>query len=348
MPSSDFSVGNAGNDDGAGQRMKLLITGVSGFIGSNAARILTGRGYAVRGLTLARGPWEAAALEALEEAEVEVHVGSITDPAVVRAAVREMDAVLHLAAAQGEVEAGEQHFHAVNVEGVGHVLEEAATAGVRRVVHVSTIGVHGAPTTVVTEDTACAPTNVYGQSKLEGERRVRMAPEGLETVVLRVPETYGPGDSRLRKLFALTHRGRFPLIGSGGNIHQPLYVDDLVDAFDRALQVPAASGMTLVLGGPEALTTREMIRVVAQVVGGRAPRIPIPMTLMAPLAVSMEAACRPLGIAPPLHPRRLDFYRKSFRIDASKARDVLNWTPTTRFVEGARRTAEWYKERGFL
>ncbi len=328
--------------------MKLLVTGVTGFIGSRLAPRLVERGYAVRGLALARNESEKAAARELDASGVEFTLGSVTDPDVVREAARGAEAAIHLAAAQAEMNVPDQHYRDVNVDGVRALLEACREAGVRRVVHASTIGVYGVPNGVVNESTPCAPANIYGRSKLEGEEVARQGNGEVETVVIRVPEIYGPGDRRLLKLFGPVKRGRFPIIGNGLNIHQPMYVYDLIDGLTRALTVPEAAGQLFVFGGPEELTTNEMAAKVAAAVGVDPPRLRLPMAPLLLVATIMEKTLRPLGIQPPLHRRRLDFYRKSFRIDANKARDVLQFEPATAFEAGAVATAQWYEEQGLI
>lgn len=328
--------------------MKLLVTGGTGFIGSQTTPVLSQGRVATRVLALVEHPWEGENAERLKELGIDVRLGSVTDPEFVDRAVEGMDTVLHLAAAQGDMSLSDEHYHHVNVEGTRILLDACTRHGVRRFVHGSTVGVYGNPTGQVSVDSPPAPTNIYGITKLEGERAVRTWEGGPERVVLRLPETYGPGDRRLLKLFGPVKRGRFPMIGNGKNLHQPIYVQDLVPLFQLALDSPAAVNDLFLVGGPRAITTTEMVDAVVTAVGGSPPRLRIPMAPMAALAVAMERTLRPLGIDPPLHTRRLDFYRKSFSIDAGKARDVLGYVPATDFREGAKATARWYEDRGLI
>src|SRR5581483_6942942 len=141
-------------------------------------------------------------------------------------------------------------------------------------------------------------------------------------------------------------KGRFPILGNGENLHQLIYVDDLCRGLLAACTVPAANRETVVLAGAEKITTNEMVSAVSEAVasGKRAMRAPLWPFLLA--AMVFESTFSPLGLKPPLHRRRLDFFRKSFSFSNEKAERVLGFRPQVSFREGARRTAEWYQANG--
>src|SRR4029077_10289987 len=113
-----------------------------------------------------------------------------------------VDLVFHLAAAQHEAGVPDRYFEEINVGGTRNVLDAACAAGVRRLVHGSTIGVYDAsPGVTVSERTPLAPRNIYGATKLAGEGVVREQGGRIGWVIARIGETYGPGDRRLLKLF---------------------------------------------------------------------------------------------------------------------------------------------------
>jgi nucleoside-diphosphate-sugar epimerase len=241
----------------------------------------------------------------------------------------------------------DDRFREVNVEGTRVVLDECAVAEVGRVVHGSTIGVYGPTDGLVDESTPCRPHNIYGQSKLEGER-LALSHDGAPLTVVRIPEIYGPGDRRLLKLFRALRKGRFFHIGTGRNLHDLLYVDDLVEGLLRTAVNERAVGEVFQFGGPTPLTTDEMIAAVAAAVGADAPRLRVPLWPLLAVGTVMEFTLRPLGIQPPLHRRRLDFFRNSFELSTVKAREVLGFRPQVSFDDGARATAEWYGAEGLL
>ncbi|HEX2100713.1 MAG TPA: NAD-dependent epimerase/dehydratase family protein, partial [Candidatus Synoicihabitans sp.] len=280
---------------------------------------------------------------------IEFIEGTVTDAAALARAAEGMKVIYHLAAAQHEANVPEAHFAAINVAGTRNVLAAAAAAGAARVVYGSTIGVYGASgAEPVHEQTPLQPDSAYGRTKLAAEEVVRGAAPEITTAIVRITETYGPGDYRLLKLFRGIARRRFIRIGSGANLHHPIYIDDLVEALRQAAAAPAAVTGPLVVCGPTPLSTDAMIDAVARAVDAAPPRVHWPMAPFQGAATLCERVCVPLGLHPPLHRRRLDFFRKSFAFNGSEARRQLNFTPQVDFETGAQRTAQWYRERQLL
>lgn len=326
-----------------------LVTGGMGFIGSRLALRLSEQGESVRVLGLTRSPAEQENTRVLKSAGAEVWEGSVTDPDQVRRACAGIDVVYHLAAAQHEANVPDRHFHDVNVLGTRNVLEAAVSEGVDRFVHGSTIGVYGSSASgPVTDSTPLSPDNIYGVTKLAGEQEVEQRRSDLRVAIIRISETYGPGDRRLLKLFRGISAGRFVRIGSGRNLHHPVYVDDLVDGLRRAAEDPSAVQGPVVLAGPNAVSSDEMISAIAAAVGKAPPRIRVPLWPLMAAAVVLETIMKPMGLQPPLHRRRMNFFTKSFRFDPDAAAMKLGFRPEVDFASGAAKTAEWYRSHGLL
>ncbi len=329
--------------------MRIFLTGGSGFIGSRLVPLAIAAGHAVTVVTPINTPAERARCDALGKAGIKLVIAPLEDAAVIARELQGNDVVIHLAAAQHEAEQPESYFHRINVEGTRNLLDLAAKAGVRRFVHGSTIGVYGsAASGSLDEQSPLAPDNPYGRTKAAAEQVLRELQSSMEWAIVRISETYGPGDMRLLKLFRGVRKGRFPILGNGENLHQLIYVDDLCRGLLAACTVPAANRETVVLAGAEKITTNEMVSAVSEAVasGKRAMRAPLWPFLLA--AMVFESTFSPLGLKPPLHRRRLDFFRKSFSFSNEKAERVLGFRPQVSFREGARRTAEWYQANGFL
>ncbi len=329
--------------------MKALVTGATGFIGSRLALRCLAEGDAVRALGQVRGPVEAENAKVLEASGAELAVASVRDRERLAELCHGIDVVFHLAAAQHEANVPDRHFHEVNVEGTGHVVDASLAAGVRRFVHGSTIGVYGGPSDApISESSPLVPDNVYGVTKLAGEEVVRSSAGRLPFVIVRIGETYGPGDQRLLKLFRGIERGVFLRIGSCENLHALVFIEDLVDALRRAAHGDTALGRTFVIADPHPATTAQMIESIAKALDRRAPRLRVPMAPLLLLAGALEALLRPLGMQPPLHRRRMDFFRKSFAFRGEEARQLLDWRPTVDLDTGMRETARCYREAGLL
>ncbi|MCG6872503.1 MAG: NAD-dependent epimerase/dehydratase family protein [Gammaproteobacteria bacterium] len=327
--------------------MKILVTGGTGFIGARLVQMCRERGDEVRVLAQANTAAEEANLAGLRADGVAVTLGSITDPAAVGAAVEGMQQVFHLAAAQHEAGRPDEHFRQVNIEGTRFLLEAAATAGVQRFVHGSTIGVYGSLEGEISETSECRPDNIYGRSKLDGEAVVAGFARRLPVVTVRISETYGPGDRRLLKLFRAIHSGMFFMMGPGTNLHQLIFVDDLVEGMLAAAR-SSGSGEIFLLGGPERLSTNEMASAIGEALGKPPWRFRAPLWPFTTTAVVLEALCRPLGIQPPLHPRRMDFFRKTFTLDTGRAAARIGFRPAVKFREGVARTLAGYREAGLM
>jgi nucleoside-diphosphate-sugar epimerase len=329
--------------------MRIFLTGGSGFIGSRLAPLAVESGHAVTVVTPINTPAEQARCDALAKAGIKLVIAPLEDTAVLTRELQGQDVVIHLAAAQHEAEQPESYFHRVNVEGTRTLLDLATKAGVRRFVHGSTIGVYGsAASGNLDEQSPLAPDNPYGRTKTAAEQVVRQLESPMEWAIVRISETYGPADMRMLKLFRGVQKGRFPVIGDGRNLHQLIYVDDLCRGLLAACTAPAANKQTVVLAGAEKITTDEMVAAVGEAVGNRkrAPHVPLWPFVLA--AVVFESTFSPLGLKPPLHRRRLDFFRKSFSFSTARAEQALGFRPQINFREGARRTAEWYRANGHL
>lgn len=329
--------------------MKILVTGGSGFIGSRLALAARGQGHDIVVAGQLNSDAERARAQELAKAGLRLDQGPLQDPAYARRVADECEVVIHLAAAQHEANVADGYFFDVNVNGTRTLLEAAKQAGVRRFVYGSTIGVYGdAGGQTLDENTAPRPANVYGRSKLHAEEVVNSYRDVLETCIVRISETYGPGDFRLLKLFRALHRRRFFIIGSGLNRRQVIHVQDLARGLMLAATSPAAVGETFIMAGRETMTTRDMVQQVASALDRSPPSLRIPMWPFLAAATVFEKTLSPLGIQPPLHRRRLDFFRKSFVFSAAKAQKLLDFTPAVSFAAGAIETAQWYRDQGYL
>jgi nucleoside-diphosphate-sugar epimerase len=325
---------------------RVLVTGAAGLAGSHLVRRLHAGGRPVRALVRPRGD-----VSRLEGLAVEVVEADVRDAASVARAMRGVDVVVHAAASFRKESVARTEFLEVNRDAVGVVIRAARDAGVRRVVHVSTVGVHGAVARPPADESApLEPGDAYQRSKLEGENLARREFErgGVEGVIVRPVGIYGPGDTRFLKMFRLIARGRFVLFGGGRVLYHLTWVEDLAAGLELAALHPAAAGETFILGGAEYVTLETFARLVAEALGARPPRLKLPVWPLYVAGAACEAVCRPLGIEPPLYRRRVDFFRKDRAFSIEKARRVLGYAPRVPLAEGLRRTAAWYRARRWI
>jgi nucleoside-diphosphate-sugar epimerase len=260
-------------------------------------------------------------------------------------------AVLHVAAVYRTAGHPDAYYREVNVGGTERLLEAAARAGVARFVHTSTVGVHGdVAHPPADEESPIAPGDVYQRTKAEAEALALSfgRARGLPVAVVRPGAIYGPGETRLLKLFRAIARRRYALVGSGRAFYHPVYVEDLVDGFLLALARPEAVGEAFIVAGPRYVTQRELAEVIARHTGGAVLPFRVPAAPLRWAAAAVEAVCVPLGLEPPLHRRRVEFWTKSRAFSIETARRLLGYAPRVDVDEGVRRTAAWYREAGWL
>ena len=328
--------------------MNILITGGTGFIGSRLAITCLERGDIVRIYGQENTEAEKANARHLRDKGAEIILGSMTDLNMVSRAVKDIDIVFHLAAAQHEANISDQVFHDVNVSGTRNIIEASLKAGVKRFVHGSTIGVYGIVDGPIDEATPCRPENIYGITKLEGEKLALSFRNQLPVTVIRIPEVYGPGDRRLLKLFKMIQKNRFFMIGNGKNLHHLIYIDDLIQSFFLAAEKEEAVGEVFLLAGERPVSTNVMVETIAEHLATKGFLFRVPFGPLYLMAATMEFVLRPMGIQPPLHRRRMDFFKKNFELSWKKAADILGYHPNVGFSEGILETARWYVSMGLI
>jgi len=329
---------------GSGER-PILVTGATGFTGGALAVELRRRGRQVRALTR-----PTSDTERLRDAGVELVVGDLLSRDDVIRAAEGVAAIYHIAAVFRTAGHPEQYYHDVNVGGTENVLAAARHHGVGRTVHCSTIGVHGHVSRVPGDETSpFNPGDVYQVTKLTAEEKARQAfADGLPGTIFRPGGIYGPGDRRFLKLFRTINERTFRMFGSGEVLYQMTYIDDLVAGIILCGEHPAAVGNTYILVGDEYMTLTELVRTVAGALGVRPPRLRLPMWPLMAAAVATEVLCRPFGIDPPLHRRRVEFFIHDRAFSNSKAKRELGFSPRVSTAEGVERTADWYIANGLL
>jgi dihydroflavonol-4-reductase len=326
--------------------VKALVTGATGFTGGHLARYLLTRGDSVRALVRTASQ---AALPAL--AGTEVVVADLQAADDLFRVVDGVDVVYNIAALYRQAGLPEATYRRVNAEAPGAIVDACARAGVRRVVHCSTVGVHGdIEQPPADEDAPLRPGDVYQVTKLEGEERARdrASHSGVELVIVRPSGIYGAGDRRLLKLFRGVARRRFVILGGGEIFYHLTHIDDLVEGFRLAATVAPAAGRTYILAGGEVTTLNELVRIIGAEAGVPGDPWHLPVWPFWITGAACEAICKPLGIEPPLYRRRVEFFTKSRAFDITRARTELDFRPRVTLRDGVRRTLAWYRAEGWL
>jgi nucleoside-diphosphate-sugar epimerase len=326
--------------------VRVALTGATGYTGGRLLRLLRERGH---GVTALARPGSAST--PLLATGVTIVEGGLGDREAARRLVEGADAAVHVAAVYRTAGHPDSYYREVNVGGTEVLLEAAARAGLSRFVHTSTVGVHGHVEHAPADESApIAPGDIYQATKAEAEalaldfhRR-----RGLPVAVVRPGAIYGPGETRLLKLFRSIARRRYAIVGSGESFYHPVYVDDLLEGFLLALERPEAVGEAFLIAGPRYVSQSELARLIARETGGRVLPFRIPAAPLQWAGDLCEAICVPLGIEPPLHRRRVDFWTKSRAFSIEKARRLLGYAPKVDLEEGIARTVAAYREAGWL
>ncbi len=324
----------------------MALTGASGYTGGRLLQALRDRGDDVAVLVRPRSLSSGVASRASQVVE-----GDLADTAAVDRLVAGRDAVVHVAAVYRTAGHSDDYYREVNVRGTERLLEAAARHGVSRFVHTSTVGVHGHVEHPPADETApLAPGDIYQQTKVEAETLVLgyHRARGVPVTVVRPGAIYGPGETRLLKLFRAIARGRYAIVGSGRTFYHPVFIDDLVAGFLLALDRSEAVGEAFLICGPSYVSQNELAALVAKHTGGRVLPFRIPARPIQWAGDLVEAICIPLGVEPPLHRRRVDFWTKSRAFTIAKARRLLGYDPRTGLDQGIALTAAWYRQAGWL
>lgn len=315
-------------------RPNLLVTGANGFVGHTLCEQLQLDGYAVVAGVRSTSP--------LFDAIPQSAVGELDGQTDWTDALVGIDVVIHLAArvhVMKDVSADPlAEFRKVNLHGTESLARQAASAGVKRLVYVSSIKVNGEGRgdSPYTESDAADPKDPYGISKWEAEQALhRIAQEtGLEVVIVRPPLVYGPGvKGNFISLFKAIDKGLpLPLAGAH-NARSLVYVGNLVDALITCATHPDAAGQTYLVSDGKALSTAELVSEIAHALDRPDRSFYFPPSVL-------RAVAGMLGKTP-----QVDRLFGSLRVDSGKFGRQLGWTPPYTLRQGLAETAHWYQQQ---
>lgn len=323
----------------------VLVTGATGFVGSNLVRELLAHGYRVR--VLHRGQ----NLAVLKGQEVEMVQGDLSDLPLLESACKGIDGVFHIAALFRQAKFPDQVYWDVNFTGTKNLLEASEKQGVRRFIYCSTNGVHShIVNPPANEDAPYNPSDVYQVTKCEAEKLVlqHFKEKRIDGCVIRPAMIWGPGDLRFLKFFKGIARRRLPIIGTGQSWTHWIFVQDLARAFRLAYESPSSSGKAYLIAGDRPVTMQYAMQTIADIFKVQLWPINIPAWPFQVIGSLVEAICRPLGIEPPIHRRRADFFIKNRAFDTTRARTDFDFRPQKTFEEEARLIANWYLENNLI
>lgn len=309
--------------------MKVLITGGTGFVGQLLARTIQAQGHDV--------------VRAVRQAQPDsVLISTVDGSTSWHEALQGCDSVVHLAARVHVMNDKStdplREFRRVNVEGTANLARQAAAAGVRRFVSLSSVKVNGEATQVghpFAADDTPSPDDPYGISKHEAELVLRQIAKetGMEVVIIRPPLVYGPGvKANFASMMRWLSRGiPLPLAAVTHNRRSLVALDNLVDLIVTCLNHPAAANQTFLVSDGEDLSTAELLKRMGAAMGHPARLFYLPPVLLK------------LGASVLNKPGIYQRLCGSLQLDIAKTRQLLGWTPPVSVDEGLRRAAEGFR-----
>ena len=322
--------------------MKYLVTGATGYIGTQLAKQLAAAGHRVNALYRSESKTERLKCEGIE-----LFKGDISDRASLDKAAHRCDGVFHVAAFAKPWAKDPQTFYRLNLNGAQNVVMAARNAGVSKVVFTSTAGVinpsNGTPSNEKTRREMAHFTH-YEQSKEQAEEAaLKLCREGMNIVTVNPSRVYGPGllsDSNgVTRLIKMYLQGKFKMLpGDGSSIGNYVFIDDVVTGHILAMQ-KGKSGERYILGGDNVSFT-EFFNLLSDLTGRDTHLYKIPIPVIKFVAKIMELKANLTGNPPILTPPWVKKYLYNWELSAEKAERELGYHPTP-INEGLSKTIDW-------
>jgi nucleoside-diphosphate-sugar epimerase len=325
-----------------------LVTGATGFIGPYLISRLKALGHTCRCLIRS-----GSDISVLDGFDVEFVTGDITDPETLINIGEGIDCLIHMATLghMSNFTVSEAQFDAVNVQGTVNIMKAALDAGIKKIVHCSTVAAMGiCPDIPATEESVCHPHHSYGRSKLRAEKEVlhRIKENGLPAVIIRFSMVYGPGDRRdMLKLVRMAKRGLFPKIGKGTKLTPLIHAEDAVSGILTA----AGRGITgeiYLITNPRSERFDDIRKIIQEALGVYRTDLYIPEWAALALASVIEKTFSLAGKTPPVSRKNIESTLADRVFSVEKAIKELGFNPKIDPCDGIKETVIWYREKGWI
>ena len=326
--------------------MNVLLTGATGFVGSNAADRLLQSGHTVRALIRS-----SSSIDWLKGKDIELIRGNLQDPESLKEALKGIEGVIHIAGVTASK--SKEGFYKNNQLATRNLLEATKRFGenVGRFVLISsqTAGGPSLDGKPVTEETPPHPITTYGKSKLAAEEESRRFRDDFPVTILRLPAIYGPRDTAILSFFQTVNKRIKPLIGFQEKFVNLAHVYDVVQGIELGLTKHEAENRTFYIGSERQYGWRELSNLAAGIIGKRGLFVPIPHIVVSSIAGISEFTSIFKKKPSVLNwEKRLDMTQLNWICSIERAQRELGYTPKIGIKEGFEETIEWYKEQKWL
>jgi nucleoside-diphosphate-sugar epimerase len=320
----------------------ILVTGARGFIGSYLLPILSQDQFQITAAV------RNNLSQSLSIPIKTIKVGNIDEKTNWQEALQGIDIVIHLAARahiiNETIPNPEAEFIKVNTQGTANLVKQSIQAGVKHFIFISSIG---AMTTqsdrILTENSPCHPDSPYGRSKLQAEQAlIELAKDSNMTwTILRPTLVYGLGNpGNMERLMKLIKRGLPLPFGAVKNRRSFVFVGNLVDAIITCLDHPNAANQIFLISDNQAVSTPQLIRLIAQQIQQPCQLLPVPTILLRFLGYLGDRVESITGKNLPFNTYNIDRLLGSLTVDSRYIQKTLNWQPPFTLEQGLARTIQ--------
>jgi len=319
--------------------MRVLITGATGFVGSHVADQLAAR----RDVELRLMVRRSSKLDYLEGVNYDRVEGDMRDPESLEAAVKGVEAVVHVAGATSAL--NEAAYQEVNALGTAMLAEASRQAGVQRFVYVSSQAAQGP----IDASLPPRPLSAYGRSKLAGEYALLAMRDSMRVAIVRPPVVYGQRDRALLPFYRMAKLGFVPVYADGKNQLSWVHALDAADAVAAVTMGDYATGAVYSISDGEVHTWVSLVHAFGEAIGRQPRVVQVPPALFAAAGYAggllQSLTRRPLPLSPD---EVLQMRPEAWLCDNAAITQDLGWKPSIGIDEGFRQAVAWYRQQGWL
>jgi len=284
---------------------------------------------------------------------VELIEGDITNKDTLKGIASGMDGIFHLATLghMYNFQASPRMFEEVNVQGTINIINEALEAGVKKIIHCSSVAAMGISRDVpANEESECFPHHAYGKSKLHAEKEVLglVHDKNLPAVIVRFSMVYGPGDRRdILKLIRLAKKCLIPKIGKRPKLTPLIHIDDAVDGLLAAMERGKA-GQIYLITNSQSEPFDILVRIIQEALGVSSMSMPVPEWVALNAASVIEWLSNIIGKTPTVTRKNIESTLADRVFSIEKAQRELGFEPRVDPEKGLKDTVLWYIKNGWI